>query len=329
MVIERRHLQQHLELAAQAYGLDLPLAPGAVQPRTTPPPSAEPRPAANPTAPPAAAALTATGTEADSVAAMPRPSRAPATTAPPAAREPSAAAPTASHGDDKQSDARRSDDSPSDANLSDAGGDGQIDGQLGEPVDDPVARLQALRNEVLPCTRCKLSQGRTHTVFGEGNPRARVMFIGEAPGAREDQTGRPFVGDAGQLLDRIITGAMGLQRQDVYIANINKCRPPGNRAPEPDEVAACLPFLRQQIEIVRPEVLVCLGRTAAQNLLSTTASTTALRGRELEYLGIPVVVTWHPAYLLREPAHKRETWEDIKRVNRLLGRPEVPPAGAG
>ncbi|MBL8737602.1 MAG: uracil-DNA glycosylase [Planctomycetes bacterium] len=190
---------------------------------------------------------------------------------------------------------------------------------------DPAALLQELRREVQPCTRCKLHEGRQHTVFGEGDPAAEVMFIGEAPGAREDQTGRPFVGEAGQLLDRILSGAMGLQRSEVYIANINKCRPPGNRVPEPDEVAACLPFLRQQIAIVRPKVLVCLGRTAAQNLLATTASTTALRGRDLAYEGIPVVVTWHPAYLLREPAHKRETWDDIKRVNRLLGRPEVPP----
>lgn len=284
MVIDRRHLQQHLELAAQAYGPDLPLPAGTVAPR-----AAAPTPA--PASPPAEAAPEAPVRPAvpAAVAAPAKPAAAIAATGP-ASPPPAAvrAAPTAAS-------------------------------------DDPVAQLQALRNEVLPCTRCKLHQGRQHTVFGEGNPRARVMFIGEAPGAREDQSGRPFVGDAGQLLDRIITGAMGLQRQDVYIANINKCRPPGNRVPEPDEVAACLPFLRQQIEIVRPQVLVCLGRTAAQNLLGTTASTTAMRGRELEYLGIPVVVTWHPAYLLREPAHKRETWEDIKRVNRLLGRPEVPP----
>ena len=284
MAIDRRHLQQHLELAAQAYGPDLPLPTGTVAPR-----AAAPAPA--PASPPAQAAPDAPVRAAvpATAAASARPAAAPATPPPAPAREPAAAAPTAA-------------------------------------ADDPVAQLQLLRKEVLPCTRCKLHQGRQHTVFGEGNPRARVMFIGEAPGAREDQSGRPFVGDAGQLLDRIITGAMGLQRQDVYIANINKCRPPGNRAPEPDEVAACLPFLHQQIEIVRPEVLVCLGRTAAQNLLSTTANTRTLRGRELEYLGIPVVVTWHPAYLLQEPAHKRETWEDIKWVNRLLGRPEVPPS---
>lgn len=193
---------------------------------------------------------------------------------------------------------------------------------------DPAAALQVLRAEVMPCTRCKLHQGRRHTVFGEGNPRARVLFVGEAPGAVEDQTGRPFVGPAGQLLDRILQNAMGLQRGDVYIANINKCRPPGNREPEPDEVAACLPYLRRQVEILRPEVIVCLGRTAAQNLLGSKESTRAMRGRTLDYAGIPVVVTWHPAYLLRDPSHKRETWEDIKRVNRLLGLPEVPPGPA-
>jgi uracil-DNA glycosylase len=195
-------------------------------------------------------------------------------------------------------------------------------------IQDPIGALAALRAEVLPCTRCKLHEGRRHTVFGEGNPQARVMFIGEAPGAVEDQTGRPFVGPAGQLLDRIIAGAMGLARGDVFIANINKCRPPANREPQPDEVAACLPYLQQQIAIVRPEVIVCLGRTAAQNLLGTTLSTTALRGKELRYLDVPVVVTWHPAYLLRDPSHKRETWEDIKRVNRLLGLPEVPSSGS-
>lgn len=192
--------------------------------------------------------------------------------------------------------------------------------------DDRDAALAALRVEVMPCTLCKLHGGRNTVVFGEGAAHARVMFVGEAPGAQEDRTGRPFVGPAGQLLDKIVENAMGLRRSEVYIANINKCRPPDNRPPEADEVAACLPYLRRQIEIVRPEVIVCLGRTAAQNLLGTTASTTALRGQALTYMAIPVVVTWHPSYLLREPAHKRETWDDIKRVNRLLGRPEVPPA---
>lgn len=197
------------------------------------------------------------------------------------------------------------------------------------PTADPdtaerEAALQTLRAEVMPCVRCKLHQGRRTAVFGEGNPRARVLFVGEAPGSVEDQTGRPFVGPAGQLLDRILAGAMGLRRSDVYIANINKCRPPDNRPPQPDEVAACLPFLQRQIAILRPEVIVCLGRTAAQNLLGTPAPTHALRGQTLTFEGIPVIVTWHPAFLLRDPSHKRETWDDIKRVNRLLGLPEVP-----
>ncbi len=192
------------------------------------------------------------------------------------------------------------------------------------PADATLAALAALRAEVMPCTKCKLHEGRRTVVFGEGNAHAEVLFVGEAPGANEDRTGRPFVGEAGQLLDRILSGAMGLQRDEVYIANINKCRPPGNRTPEADEVAACLPFLRRQITILRPKVIVCLGRTAAHNLLGTTEPMRALRGREFDHDGIPVVVTWHPAYLLRDPSHKRETWEDIKRVNRLLGRPEVP-----
>lgn len=197
------------------------------------------------------------------------------------------------------------------------------------PPDAPApqaaaAALLALRQEVMPCTRCKLCEGRQNVVFGEGNPRARAMFVGEAPGAVEDQTGRPFVGPAGKLLDRIIEGAMGLRRQDVYIANVNKCRPPDNRAPEPDEVAACLPYLRRQVAAIRPEVIVALGGTAAHNLLGNTESVGRLRGRTLRYEGIPVVVTWHPAFLLRDPSHKPETWEDIKRVNRMLGLPEVP-----
>ena len=150
------------------------------------------------------------------------------------------------------------------------------------------------------------------------------MFVGEAPGAREDESGRPFVGPAGELLTRIIENAIGLPRAAVYIANVNKCRPPNNRDPEPDEVATCLPYLRAQIRAIRPAVIVALGRVAAHNLLSTTLSMTQLRGRELDYEGIPVVATWHPAYLLRQPSAKRETWDDIKRVNRLLGRPDVP-----
>jgi len=190
-----------------------------------------------------------------------------------------------------------------------------------------IQALAALKQQALACTRCGLHRTRDQVVFGEGNATPRVLFLGEAPGAKEDQTGRPFVGEAGQLLDRILQNAMGLARAEVYIANTLKCRPPGNRDPAPEEAAQCLPFLQQQLAILRPEVIVCLGRVAARNLLSTDQSVTNLRGKALAYQGIPVVVTWHPAYLLREPGRKRETWEDIKRVNRLLGLPETPRPG--
>ncbi|MBI5849515.1 MAG: uracil-DNA glycosylase [Planctomycetes bacterium] len=195
------------------------------------------------------------------------------------------------------------------------------------PIELPDG-LDELRDLVLSCRRCRLHEGRTTVVFGEGDPRARVMFVGEAPGAREDETGRPFVGAAGQLLTKIIEKAVGVPRASVYIANVNKCRPPNNRNPEPDEVAACLPYLRQQIRAIRPAVIVALGRVAAHNLLGTTLSMSQLRTMDLSYEGIPVVATWHPAYLLRQPEAKRDTWEDIKRVNRLLGRPEIPPSNA-
>jgi uracil-DNA glycosylase len=306
VAIARSHLQQHLELAAAAYGLDAVLPAGRATARSAPAPvqiaSPDPAAASNP--------IASSPIASNPVAAeVPAPARAASTAAAPRDAAPSDAAPR---------DAALSDAAPSDAALSDNAAAERA------AVDRAAAALATLRAEVLPCTRCKLHEGRRHTVFGEGNPSARVLFVGEAPGAVEDQTGRPFVGPAGQLLDRIIAGAMGLQRSDVFIANINKCRPPSNREPQPDEVAACLPYLQRQIAIVRPEVIVCLGRTAAQNLLGTTLSTTALRGKDLRYLDVPVVVTWHPAYLLRDPSHKRETWEDIKRVNRLLGLPDVP-----
>ncbi len=187
-----------------------------------------------------------------------------------------------------------------------------------------AARLAELRGEVLSCAKCRLHEERRQAVFGEGNPAAEVLFVGEAPGAVEDQTGRPFVGPAGQLLDRILNAAMGLRREDVYIANVNKCRPPGNRDPQPDEVAACLPYLTEQIRAIRPRVVVALGRVAAHNLLGRTDSLRQLRGQELAFEGIPVVVTYHPAALLRDPSLKADTWEDVKRVNRMLGRPERP-----
>lgn len=188
--------------------------------------------------------------------------------------------------------------------------------------------LEDLATQVAGCTRCKLHEQRRNLVFGEGAADADLMFVGEAPGAREDALGRPFVGASGQLLTKIIENAVGLPREAVYIANVNKCRPPGNRDPEPDEVRACTPILRGQITLIRPRVIVALGRVAAANLLGRADSVTRLRrSTDLEAHGVPVIVTWHPAYLLRNPSAKRETWDDIKRVNRLLGRPEVPGAG--
>jgi DNA polymerase len=173
---------------------------------------------------------------------------------------------------------------------------------------------EALRAEVLHCTRCGLHSGRTQGVFGVGNPRAEWMVIGEAPGAEEDRRGEPFVGRAGQLLDAMLR-AIGLSRtENVYIANILKSRPPNNRDPRPEEVAACLPYLRRQIELVRPRLLLAVGRIAAQNLLGTEESLSRLRGRVHRFgeLNTPLVVTYHPAYLLRTPGDKRKAWEDLK-----------------
>ncbi len=177
-----------------------------------------------------------------------------------------------------------------------------------------VERWESLRAEVLQCTRCSLHAGRTQGVFGVGNPQADWMVIGEAPGAEEDRRGEPFVGRAGQLLDAMLR-AIGLSRgQNVYIANVLKSRPPNNRDPRPEEVAACLPYLRRQIELVRPRLLLAVGRIAAQNLLATEESLSRLRGRVHHFgeLNTPLVVTYHPAYLLRTPADKRKAWEDLK-----------------
>ncbi len=187
---------------------------------------------------------------------------------------------------------------------------------------DPAAALAAIREDLGDCRRCGLCAGRTNLVFGVGDPRARLMFVGEGPGADEDAKGEPFVGRAGQLLDKIIA-AMGLCRRDVYIANIVKCRPPENRTPLPDEASTCLPFLEAQIAAIRPEVLVALGRTAAQWLSGVEfASITRERGRWLEHRGIPVKVTFHPAYLLRNQAAKRPVWDDMQDVMERLGLPK-------
>jgi DNA polymerase len=182
----------------------------------------------------------------------------------------------------------------------------------------PEKRLNALNREVADCDLCPLGKSRTNLVFGAGDPSADLLFIGEAPGRDEDLQGFPFVGRAGQLLNRILT-AMGLTREEVYIANILKCRPPGNREPMPTEVAHCLPILRKQVEIIKPKIICALGRVAAQNLLGTKSALGALRGGTHDYNGVPVIVTYHPAAILRNPAYKRPTWDDMQVVMRFLG----------
>lgn len=178
--------------------------------------------------------------------------------------------------------------------------------------------LAAIRTDIGDCTRCALhALGRKQIVFGVGNPNADLMFVGEAPGADEDVQGEPFVGRAGQLLTKIIE-AMGLRREDVYIANIIKCRPPGNRNPEPDEMAQCEPFVFRQIDTIKPKVIVALGKFAAQSLLRTTEPITKMRGREYPYRDAILMPTYHPAYLLRTPSAKRDVWEDMKRVRVLI-----------
>ena len=179
--------------------------------------------------------------------------------------------------------------------------------------------LAAIQTEIGPdCRRCKLcTLGRSQIVFGVGHPKARLMFVGEAPGEDEDKKGEPFVGRAGQLLTKIIE-AIGMTRDQVYIANVIKCRPPNNRNPEPDEVASCEPFLFRQIDVIQPKVIVPLGKFAAQSLLKTTDPITRLRGRQFDYRGAVLIPTFHPAYLLRNPSAKREVWEDMKKVRAIL-----------
>jgi DNA polymerase len=185
----------------------------------------------------------------------------------------------------------------------------------GEPPQRPPAgeSLADIRTDLGECTRCKLSRSRTHIVFGQGPPHARLMFVGEGPGQEEDLAGEPFVGAAGQLLTRIIE-AIRLKREDVYIANVVKCRPPGNRLPEPVEIATCSPFLRRQIATVQPLFICALGGCAAQSLLGSQEAISRLRGRFYDYGGIRVLPTFHPAYLLRNPEKKREVWEDMKML---------------
>src|SRR5919199_6377409 len=183
----------------------------------------------------------------------------------------------------------------------------------------PGETFEDIRADVGECVRCPLHQGRTNIVHTEGNPQARLLFVGEAPGADEDATGRPFVGRAGQLLNKIIE-AIGMRREDVFIGNVNRCRPANNRTPVAAEAAVCKPFLLREIAIVRPEVIVVLGNTAMKNLLDTKEGITKVRGQFQDYKGIKVMPTFHPAYLLRDPSKKRETWDDMKKVRDYLNQ---------
>ncbi len=186
------------------------------------------------------------------------------------------------------------------------------------PFAPEGSTLEQVRAKLGECTRCRLGSGRTKLVFGAGNPEAELLFVGEGPGEEEDLQGLPFVGKAGALLTKMIE-AMGLSRERVYICNVVKCRPPGNRNPEPDEIAACEPVLRAQIAAVKPKVIVALGKFAAQTLLRESTPITRLRGSFREYCGVPLMPTFHPAYLLRNPAEKRAAWEDLQQVMERLG----------
>jgi len=186
-----------------------------------------------------------------------------------------------------------------------------------EKLASSLETFEEIHNEIGDCTRCPLHRERTTVVHTEGDRKARLMFVGEAPGADEDIQARPFVGRAGQLLTKIIE-AIGLKREEVLIGNVNRCRPPGNRPPTPEEASMCKPFLLREIAIVQPEVIVVLGNTATKNLLDTREGITKLRGNFQEYKGIKVMPTFHPAYLLRDPSKKRETWEDLKKVRDYL-----------
>jgi uracil-DNA glycosylase len=195
------------------------------------------------------------------------------------------------------------------------------------PPEDRKRRLEVLAEEVKGCTRCALHEQRTQTVFARGHGSSGLCFVGEGPGADEDQQGFPFVGAAGQLLDRMIA-AMGIARDDVYVCNIVKCRPPKNRAPEPEEMNACMPYLTEQLSLIEPQVIVALGKTAVQGLFGTAEGITRIRGRWRLYQGrIAVMPTFHPAYLLRNPAAKREVWADLQLVLKQMGR-SVPGKGA-
>jgi uracil-DNA glycosylase family 4 len=190
-------------------------------------------------------------------------------------------------------------------------------------IGDKPSALKLIREDIGDCTRCRLHKGRTNLVFGVGNVNADLMFVGEGPGADEDAQGEPFVGRAGQLLNNMIS-AMGIKREDVYIANVVKCRPPSNRTPEKDECDICSPFLMRQIDVIKPRVIVALGAVAAKNLLAVNDSMANLRGRWYDFRDSKLLVTYHPAYLLRDPRQKKEAWKDLQMVMKFLGL--NPPA---
>jgi uracil-DNA glycosylase len=194
----------------------------------------------------------------------------------------------------------------------------QISPSLPPVIGDKPAALKLIREDIGDCTRCRLHKGRTNLVFGVGNVNADLMFVGEGPGADEDAKGEPFVGRAGQLLNNMIS-AMGIRREDVYIANVVKCRPPSNRTPEKDECDVCSPFLMRQIDVIKPKVIVALGAVAAKNLLAVNDSMANLRGRWYDFSDSKLLVTYHPAYLLRDPRQKKEAWKDLQMVMKYLG----------
>lgn len=213
-------------------------------------------------------------------------------------------------------------DLPTPATAIVAAADGKAPGQAEDPIADDGNALEIFRQQICDCSKCSLCSTRQNFVFGAGNPAAGIMFVGEAPGADEDRQGEPFVGAAGQLLNKIIS-AMDLRREDVYICNILKCRPPNNRDPQPDEIEQCEPYLKRQIELIQPKVICTLGRFAAQTLLRSSDSMGHMRGQSHQYEGIPLVATYHPAALLRNAQWKRPTWEDMKRVRQIYDGVEL------
>lgn len=197
----------------------------------------------------------------------------------------------------------------------------QADIHMREDVIRTTETLEVIASDLVDCHRCRLHAGRTQIVFGEGSPGARLIFVGEGPGYEEDQQGRPFVGKAGKLLDKMIN-AIGLERSQVYICNVVKCRPPNNRTPNPDEIQICSPFLFRQLEAIKPAVICALGACAAQTLIGTNASISSLRGKVNAWRGIPLICTYHPAYLLRNPAQKASSWHDLLIIRKILDQGE-------